>query len=138
MMKKQTKFYLLFLIILLISNTVTYYSTYDYAERKFYMTQIELDVFMLKAYDRNNTSYMDISINGGIDSVFHDAGKYDDFEKYLPLCQVFDKELFEIVQKYYDKNKKRYGIPQDIELQNIQKNIENGKIKMKRLCNVSK
>ena len=138
MMKKQTKIYLLFLTTLLISNIFTYYSTYDYAERKFYMTQIKLDVFMLKAYDRNNTSYMDISINGGIDSIFHDAGKSDDFEKYLPLCQAFDKELFEIVQKYYEKNRKKYGISQDIELIDIRKNIENGKIKMKKLCNVSK
>ena len=137
-MKKNTKFYLFIFSALVLSNIITYNFTYDSSEKEFYFTQIKLDTFMLKAYDRNDTSYMDISMNGGIDSIFHDAGKSEDYQKYQPLCQVFDKELFEIVQKYYEKNKKKYGVYKDPELINIRKNIEKGKEKMKELCNISK
>lgn len=134
--KRNTQILLLIVFFVAVTNVITYKLTYDYTNMKLYLLNTKLDVYDLKAYDQNNTKYLDIAMNGNIDSVLYQAGKTDDIEKYESLCEVFDKELFEIVDKYYHKNIERYGSFKDIELQNIRLTIEKGKVHMKKLCNV--
>ena len=133
-MKKNIKIILLIVTVLLVTNVITYKLTYDYIDMKSFILHTKLDVNKLKAYDRNDTKYLDIVMNGGIDSILHDAGKTGDTEKYRSLCQDFDKELFEVLDKYLRKNIERYGLYKDIELQNIRLNIEKGIVNMKKSC----
>ena len=135
LVKKRTKKLLIILSIILASNAIIYKLTYDYVDMKSFIIHTKLDVFKLKAYDKNDTTYLDISMNGNIDSVLHDIGKTGDLKKYKSLCEVFDKELFKILDKYDKKSIEKYGVFKDKKLQNIRKNIDKGIIKMKKFCN---
>lgn len=135
-MKKNIKIILLIVSVLLVTNAITHKLTYDYVNMKLYLLHTKLDVFKLKAYDRNDTEYLDISMNGSIDSVLYNAGETGDSEKFSSLCEVFDKELFEILDKYYHKNIERYGPYKDKDFQNIRLIVEKGKVNMKKQCNV--
>ncbi len=134
--KRSIKVLLLIMFFVVVTNAITYKLTYDYINMKLYLLNTKLDVYALKAYDQNNTIYLDIVMNGNIDSVLYQAGNIDDIEKYKSLCEVFDKELFEIVDRCHHKNIERYGPYKDKEVQNIRLTIEKGKVNMKRLCNV--
>ncbi|MEJ2414195.1 MAG: hypothetical protein P8Y22_02825 [Sulfurimonas sp.] len=134
-MKLNKKYIFIIFVILLISNLVTFKLTYDFVDMKSFLLHTQLDAINLKAYDQNKTQFLDLAMNGGIDSILNDAGKIDNVEKYKSLCQVFDKELFEIVEKYHRINRERYGESHYPELQT---NIAKGTAKMKKLCNVQK
>lgn len=134
--KRNTKILLLIMFFVAVTSVITYKLTYDYINMKSYLLHTKIDVYDLKAYDRNDTKYLDITMTSNIDSVLYQAGKTGDIEKYKSLCEVFDKELFDIVDKYHHKRIERYGSYKDVDLQNVRLTIEKGKVNMKKFCNV--
>ncbi|WP_345977564.1 hypothetical protein [Sulfurimonas sp. HSL3-7] len=135
-MKLNKKLTSLILFLFLASNAITYKLTYDYASMKALIPQVKLDAYNLIAYDHNDTNFLDLSMTGdNIDGILHDAGKTGQTDKYKSLCIVFDKELFEIIEKYHEINEKRYG-PIDESLKSVPINIDKGIVNMKKLCNV--
>ena len=134
-MKLNKKSVFLILLLFVISNLITYKLTYDYVDMESFILHTGLDAYNLKAYDKNDTKFLDIAMNGGIDSVLNDIGKTGDTKKYKSLCRVFDKELFEIVEKYHQINRDRYG---DSHYPELEANIAKGIIDMKKFCNVQK
>ena len=132
-MKLNKKSVFLILLLFVISNLITYKLTYDYVDMESFILHTGLDAYNLKAYDKNDTKFLYIAMNGGIDSVLNDIGKTGHSEKYKSLCKVFDKELFEIVEKYHRINRDRYG---DSHYPELEANIAKGIIHMKKFCNV--
>lgn len=134
--KRNIKILLFIIFLVTVTNVITYKLTYDHINFKLYILNTKLDIFDLKQYDQNNTAYLDITMNGNIDSVLYQAGTIEDIQKYKTLCEDFDKELFDIVDKYHQKNIDRYGPYKDTEFQNFRSTLEKGKVNMKKLCNV--
>jgi len=134
--KERTKILLVLMSFFLSTNAITYKMTHESIRDKNFITHVKLDAITLRMYDQNNSSYLKIMLPSSIIGLLYDASQTDDLEKYMPICKVFDEELFEIVNRYEKDNNKKYGTKSNDKTDELLKNIKKGQDNIKNLCSV--
>ena len=132
--RKRTKLLLSVLLTILISNAFIYKLVYDKVSDRNFITHLKLDAMTLKMYDQNNTTYLKLMLPSSIMGLSYHASQTDDLEKYLPICKVFDEELFEIVNRYEKDNNEKYGTQLNEKTADFLQMTKKGQDKIKKLC----
>jgi len=132
--RKRTQLLLSVLLTILISNAFIYKLAYDKVSDKIFITHLKLDAMTLKMYDQNNTTYLKLMLPSSIMGLSYHASQTDDLEKYLPICNIFDEELFEIVNRYEKDNNEKYETQPNKKTAEFLQMTKKGQDKIKKLC----
>ncbi|MEA3490595.1 MAG: hypothetical protein U9R27_01700 [Campylobacterota bacterium] len=120
---------LLVTISILATNAVTYNLAYQQAEHDTFLANVAVDIMRLKMY--NDTGVCDDTITLNIEGLYIEAANSDNMDKFSSICKVFKKKYFDLVDDLLEKNSLI------ILNEELHGEIELGKKKIKKLCNIS-
>ena len=134
--KKRTKILLSILVIIVISNAITYKLSYDRSSEKNFLAQVNIDAMLLKAHDKNNTKIINILLPSTINSLFYMAYNEKNINKYSHVCREIDTELLDILDKFSIDNNHLYQGDSNMtkELKGIKERKQEGRLKIIEMC----
>lgn len=138
--KNRTKILLSIIVIVLISNTITYKLSYDKSSETNFLAQVRFDAMLLKAYDKNDTRIIRLLSPMTINSLFYMANNEESINKYSSVCREIDAELLAILDKFSIENDHLYQGDSNItkDLRDIRKRTRKGRLKIVELCKKQK
>lgn len=144
--KNKTKVLLGVIVVMLITNTITFVFSYRHAEREAMVLEAMYGLMSLDQLLNNNTDRAKFLNLVSINSFFYVVGESDDVKKYKRMCIYFNKNIFKAIDendKKFDLTNKQLKINNTKDEDIIEFNkqaekgqiiIRNGKEKIRKLC----
>ena len=137
-MKSKLTLVTLFLILIVGSNWITYKLAFYSGKMDYFFNQVQIDALTLKELDKNDTETAETILQLTINSFLLEVGRTNEIDQYQSMCKVFDKELFQMIDMPGGKeNEIKIDGEYGKQMTENKKIMEQGRLKMKKLCHVS-